>query len=253
MISGIYAIENKMNGDCYIGSSKNITERFATHKRLLKTNKHHSAHLQNAWNYYNQKDFEFKTLIICDIDNLLYYEQRCIDNLNHEYNISLVAGKVDMTDSVRNKISTANKGKKRTEDLKLKLSQSRKGVKFSEEHKRKISESLKIRMSSEEEKEKVRQRNRSRVWTDEAKRNMSEINTGKTIDKETRDKISNSLLGRVFSDESKAKMSLAQTGNQKAKGFKNALGYSHTEETKQRISNSLKGNCNARKKDNGTS
>jgi len=56
---GIYKIANILNNKVYIGSSNNIYSRFKDHKTLLRNNKHHSNHLQNAWNKYGEENFEF--------------------------------------------------------------------------------------------------------------------------------------------------------------------------------------------------
>jgi hypothetical protein len=64
MASGIYQIRNKANGHRYVGSSNNIQERWHKHISDLNRNKHHSRHLQNAWNKYGsavplRRDFCF--------------------------------------------------------------------------------------------------------------------------------------------------------------------------------------------------
>jgi len=61
-LMGVYKIENKENGKVYIGSSNNIYSRFKNHKTLLKNNKHHSNHLQYAWNKYGGNNFIFEIL-----------------------------------------------------------------------------------------------------------------------------------------------------------------------------------------------
>ena len=58
-ISGIYCIENLMNRKKYIGSSKNIYNRWSAHKLALRKNKHHSYKMQRAWNKYGGDNFKF--------------------------------------------------------------------------------------------------------------------------------------------------------------------------------------------------
>jgi len=80
IISGIYKIENKINGKLYIGSSKNIENRFKEHKTMLKNNKHHSSHLQNSWNKYHENNFLFdKIENVEKLDNLLSRESFYIE------------------------------------------------------------------------------------------------------------------------------------------------------------------------------
>jgi group I intron endonuclease len=95
MISGIYKILNINNGKYYIGSSYNIHKRWQEHKSALKNNRHHSNHLQHAWNKHGGDSFEF--LILEELKNekelIVLIEQRYLDlykpyNLDIGYNIS---------------------------------------------------------------------------------------------------------------------------------------------------------------------
>lgn len=56
MNSGIYQIRNLANNKRYIGSTECIERRWRHHQRLLKINKHHSCHLQSAWEKYGKED-----------------------------------------------------------------------------------------------------------------------------------------------------------------------------------------------------
>lgn len=60
---------------CYIGSSKNLKNRIAKHKALLRKNKHENAHLQSAWNKYGEKSFVFEIIEFCLEDMLFSREQ----------------------------------------------------------------------------------------------------------------------------------------------------------------------------------
>lgn len=98
IISGIYKIENKTNGKIYIGSSKNIENRWKQHKTLLKVGKHHSRHLQYAWDKYGEDSFSFCILEeVLQPEELFNREQYWMDKLQsynpeNGYNISVVAG-----------------------------------------------------------------------------------------------------------------------------------------------------------------
>jgi group I intron endonuclease len=65
MNSGIYCIENKLDGKKYIGQSKNINNRFRKHTRDLDEGKHKNEHLQNAWNKYGKNCFSFSVVEKC--------------------------------------------------------------------------------------------------------------------------------------------------------------------------------------------
>ena len=59
---GIYKIRNLVNQKFYVGSSNNVYERFRAHKKLLRGNRHHSPHLQAAWNKYGSDCFVFEII-----------------------------------------------------------------------------------------------------------------------------------------------------------------------------------------------
>jgi len=104
IISGIYKIENKVNGKMYIGSSKNIENRWKQHKSLLRINKHHSQHLQYAWKKYGEECFKFEVIEDgVSQEDLFAREQYWMDkmqsyNPKRGYNISCVAGSIIMND-----------------------------------------------------------------------------------------------------------------------------------------------------------
>lgn len=85
--SGIYRIVNTSNGHQYIGSSVDMRRRWAVHRNALKNNKHHSAHLQNAWNKYRETAFIFEVLEHWEKDVLIGMEQWWINHVKPEYNI----------------------------------------------------------------------------------------------------------------------------------------------------------------------
>ena len=79
---------------------------------MLRNGKHHANYLQNAWNLEEDKSvFDFQVFIYCKNDDLIKTEQSCLNFMNSDYNMSSVAGKIEMTEEVRKKISEANKGK----------------------------------------------------------------------------------------------------------------------------------------------
>lgn len=79
MKSGIYKIEHKKSGKIYIGSSANIKHRFQTHQWHLNRKSHPNKFLQSSWNKYGADNFELSSILICDRENILFYEQRIID------------------------------------------------------------------------------------------------------------------------------------------------------------------------------
>ena len=95
MTTGIYAITNRLNGKVYIGAAVDVEKRWRSHKALLKQNKHHSQHLQNAWNSQKGEPFSFEIIERVARDKLIVTEQKWIDHFhsygNEGYNICPVA------------------------------------------------------------------------------------------------------------------------------------------------------------------
>lgn len=122
--SGIYKITNILNGKFYIGSSSNILKRWEKHIKFLRKNKHHSRHLQNAWNLYGEKNFIFEILEEIPIIFLLEREQYYLNSLQSfkpeiGYNICSVAGStfgIKYSNEARKKISLSLKGKKQSKE-----------------------------------------------------------------------------------------------------------------------------------------
>jgi len=80
MTAGTYEIRNKLDGMPYGGSSGNIEGRRTEHRWMLRNDRHHCAHLQNAWNKYGKDAFEFIILEeIEDDDERLAAEQAWLD------------------------------------------------------------------------------------------------------------------------------------------------------------------------------
>lgn len=63
---GIYRIINTTNSKVYIGSTKNFNRRAIEHQKMLEDKKHHSYHLQNAYDKYGSDAFNFEILEILE-------------------------------------------------------------------------------------------------------------------------------------------------------------------------------------------
>lgn len=173
--SGIYKIINKINGKYYVGSSSNITQRWRNHVKALKGGYHHNNHLQRSWLKYGPRHFEFR-LVKSNVDRseLLNEEQLWLDISKTEksmsYNLTFIAGKVEMTIDTRRKIGDSALGHKRNV-----------GRKYS--------------------KETIDKRRNSRSWykhhTTETRSKISMLAKGRVMSDETKSKISKSLIGSI--------------------------------------------------------
>lgn len=85
-ISGIYCIENIVNGNKYVGKSNNIYKRWYEEKLALKKQYFHNIHLQRAWDKYGEGSFRFYIIEECEEATLSVREQFWIDSLDTYYN-----------------------------------------------------------------------------------------------------------------------------------------------------------------------
>ena len=247
MKSGIYLIKNIINNKVYIGSSVNIDRRWVQHKQDLTSGKHHSIHLQQAWDKYGEQNFKFE--IIEEVqkqEHLISYEQVYLEYYksyegDKGYNICKVAGSplgLRHSEETKRKMSEAKR--KQSEETKKKISEAHNGKKLSEETKQKLREVNTGKKLSEETKRKIGEA--SKKMSEETKRKISEICSGKKRSEETKRKISEAHTGRKLTEEHRNKLSEAkkniseQTRRKIGEASKGRwLGRKHSEETKQKI------------------
>jgi group I intron endonuclease len=186
MSCGVYQIRNTINGKIYIGSSKEIEERWKRHLKDLQDGRHHNIKLQRAFNKYGEAAFVFEVIELADPNCLLIREQSYLDNNKNGYNIGLHAsGGDNLTNNpnreeiikrkgegpkkakaawteeqwaaYKQKITgkgNPNYGKKWCKASREKMSKRRTGAKASAETKAKISAIIKDRWQNEEYRNK---------------------------------------------------------------------------------------------------
>jgi group I intron endonuclease len=222
----IYKIINTVNGKFYVGSTTNTRERFRTHRKRLRNNKHHASHLQAAWLKYGEAAFVFTVIETVPAGESL---QEAEDKwLREHVGQPYCYNKSRYSDAPMRGIKTEEHPSF--------------GVPKSEEQRRAISASLKAfyakditnhprfgKRHTEETKEKIRQKklaNPVRVWAgkkrpDETKEKISAAQKGKP-----------KKIGRRVSEEGKAKIK----ANIKAgRSHKHWVGRKHTEEAKAKM------------------
>lgn len=137
MKSGIYRITCLSNGKCYIGSSCDIRRRKLEHVNALKRGKHYNAYLQKAWDKYGESSFVFSIIEYCSVPDLIPKEQSYFNSMGNNkracFNLSFIAGRVEITPEVRRKMSVSQGGNKNSLgyrhslETRRKMSESRKG------------------------------------------------------------------------------------------------------------------------------
>jgi len=136
--AGIYRIDGPTGG-AYIGSAVDIRQRWHQHRWHLNANRHHSQHLQNAWNKYGKDAFSITVLeIVGDHSTLFEKEQHHLDALfasaplDRIYNVCTIAGRVSgvpCSEERKRKISIANSGRSPSKEARQRMSDAHKGQK----------------------------------------------------------------------------------------------------------------------------
>lgn len=161
--SGVYKITCVATGKFYIGSAVVLRRRRDQHFSSARMGNHKNEHLQSAWNKYGEDAFRFEVILVCKKEQVVFYEQRCLDALRPEFNKDPVAG--------------SRLGSKHTEEAKKKMAAAKIGKKvvLSEESRRARAESTRkasLKRWGDPEKaadigEKISSAKMNNPWSDE--------------------------------------------------------------------------------------
>lgn len=176
MSSGIYQISGA--GRYYVGQSLDVHKRLLNHLSLLRRNKHHNTHLQNAWNKHGEKAFRLEVLAFVPAEELDAYEQALIDGVPDrlKFNISTCA-------------EATARGLRRSVDTIARMSAAQRG-------RRPSVETLTKQREAAKRPEVIAAKNAHKI--------------GKPRDAATRAKLAQANRGKKHSEETRAKMSAAQ-------------------------------------------
>ena len=248
-IFGIYGIQNIANNKIYVGSAVDFLKRSATHKSKLKNNNHANSHLQNSWNKYGEQNFKFILLeLVNDKKKLITretYWMNCYKASNRKfgYNIRRICSSnlgLKVSEKTKIKMSLAGSSRRHTEKTKAKLSQDRMGNKnpmygktLTQEHKNKLSKANKGKIITKKMREKISKANKGRISVNKGKKNIHSLEGLKKMSMSSKN--NTYRLGATHTKKSIEKMSKAK------------MGHSVSEETKLKISKSLKVYFNKKK------
>ncbi len=199
-ISGIYKIQNALNGKLYVGSAINFAKRFGQHLRLLRSGAHHSVKLQRAWSKHGPDAFSITVVeFVADLDQLIEREQYWIerfDAVKFGYNMTPTAGSL--------------LGMKHSFETKEMMRKAATGHIKSPEHRKNLSLANTGKKMSEETRQKMREAKlgkKREPHSLETRAKMSASSMGKSVPKEARSNMAAAQLGKKHSAETKAKMS----------------------------------------------
>lgn len=173
--SGLYMIENTVNGKRYYGSATRFSTRFRVHRCYLRKGTSPSIKLQNAWNKYGEDAFKFSVLLVCSKENLLMYEQLLLDAtdaVNTGYNICAKAGSalgVKRRPESIAKTRAASLGRKMSKEAIERIAASKRGVKLSPEHVSKVVAKTRGKKRDAEFCRKLSERSKGKTYSDETK------------------------------------------------------------------------------------
>jgi group I intron endonuclease len=187
--SGIYKITCIANGKIYVGSTKNLRERWCGHRKALRRGNHHSIHLQNAWNKYGEPAFEFEIIELVMPWSRIDREQYWLDTLKpynrkNGFNIAKIAepfGEPQIfTPERKAKVSEKMKGNKHAS-----------GRRMSDEERAERSKAVVYREFTSEHKAKISAAKMGHIVTVEMRENMRKSHLG---EKQTPERVLNNIL-----------------------------------------------------------
>lgn len=128
--TGIYAWVNKINNKVYVGSGSLLHLRISNYYQQSNYKARPNVYILRALIKHGMVNFSLVILAYTDTDSLLSCEQKWIDLLKPEYNLSLNAGNTKgykHSQESLNKMSKAAIGRNHTEEVKREMSESRRG------------------------------------------------------------------------------------------------------------------------------
>ena len=112
-ISGVYRITNTITGDFYIGSSKNVRRRLASHKWPSVWKNNPNKQLYQDFQKYGVDKFVFEILAEVEADSLKEAEQKFIEMLQPTYNSCNAKGwDIERYKKSKEEYNKSDKGKK---------------------------------------------------------------------------------------------------------------------------------------------
>lgn len=159
----VYKIVNLVTGDCYAGHTVNLKRRKYQHFWHLRNNRHHSSHLQRAFNKYGEDAFCFEVVAeFSDEDQAIRLEQELID----------AVGSYNQSPSAKSTL-----GSKRSQAFKERQREIFMGRALSDSTRAKISDALTGHTQSLATREKRNAKLKGQKRSEETRQKLAEVNT----------------------------------------------------------------------------
>lgn len=141
-ISGVYKITNNITGEFYIGSSKNIKQRWVCHKSPSRLKYQPNSRLYQDMQDYGLDKFSFEILAEVEPEYLRQAEQNFISLMKPTYNDRNSKGlNTERLKEYQKKYPQSDKGKEIYKRARNKYNQTEKGKKAMKKGKKKYSQS----------------------------------------------------------------------------------------------------------------
>lgn len=230
--TGVYAIIHRASGKRYIGSAaRSFSERWSKHRHYLRYGKHHSPHLQRAWDRDGASAFEFVILEKCEPAKCVEREQHYIDLYKANdgafgYNMCPLARSAlgfKVSDERRARMRETARNRPACSDETRQLFSDNLKAKWADPVYREERRRLLMAGRTPEGNARISQKNKGRRHTEEAKAKIAEAS--RNMSPESREKRSQSLIasgahrraseklrGRKLSPETIERMRASKTG-----------------------------------------
>lgn len=219
MSSAVYLITNLVNGKLYVGKTNDVTRRWTQHLSAARETRPRMV-VSRALQKYGHLNFTIETLESFETeDEALWWEGWYIEYLGSHrpyagYNVDSggVGGK-SLSASTKQKLSVANRGRKRSAETLEKMSRANRGKRLSPETRAKMSTARLGKKRDARIGVKVAETLRGRTLSAEVRANMSAAHKGKNPSPECTAAALLANQGRPCSPETKAKIAEALRGN----------------------------------------
>lgn len=186
--SGIYTITNLIDNKIYIGFCQNFRTRSNDHKITLLHGKHGNEYLQRAYNKHGSENFIFEILEECDKEYLVSQENYWANMLNvhnrsYGYNIQP---------------THPNNYKIHSNETKIKISKTTKGIKKSETTKQKMSNAMRGKLKTKSHKINLSKSKIGKKMHTKTKESLKLANTGRIHSLEEKLKRANSRKNPII-------------------------------------------------------
>ena len=238
MIGYIYGLRCPLSNEIrYVGQTRKLKERFSSHKFDLRDNYHKANWIKKLERLNVLDELKMEVLEECTIEELnekekywiKYYKDQgnklvnCTDGGDTHYTLN-----PDSIKRMSEKLKGMFLGRKLSDETKKKISEKHKGKKLSDEHKKAIGSGLKKAYNENRKVTKI---------TNEQKIEISKGLKKYYTENPKPKKIRQEKLPYVMSEETKEKLRKNSLGTNNP-----FYGKTHTNETKNKISEKNKGN-----------